>query len=114
MDSTLGITGYALLSGALVAISRRRIRFINRILTLSWLRMAGKCSYEYLRLSFLHLPHAPRRYPPPWMVDPFNLSGKGSAAPAPGGSGGICCGDIERRVIWRTPFLRLKKYFKTA
>lgn len=42
---TLGITGFALLSGTVVAISQHHIPFIQRILTLRWLRLAGKYSY---------------------------------------------------------------------
>ena len=42
---TLGITGFALLSGAIVALSQHHIPFIQRMLTLRWLRIAGKYSY---------------------------------------------------------------------
>ena len=43
--TTLGITGFALLSGALVAISPYHIKWIDHVLTLRWLRAAGKYSY---------------------------------------------------------------------
>jgi hypothetical protein len=36
--TTLGITGFALLSGALVAISPYHIKWIDRVLTMRWLR----------------------------------------------------------------------------
>jgi peptidoglycan/LPS O-acetylase OafA/YrhL len=42
---TFGITGFALLSGTVVALSQHYIPFIQRTLTLRWLRMAGKYSY---------------------------------------------------------------------
>jgi peptidoglycan/LPS O-acetylase OafA/YrhL len=42
---TLGITGFALLSGTVVAVSQHYIPLIQRILTLRWLRLAGKYSY---------------------------------------------------------------------
>jgi peptidoglycan/LPS O-acetylase OafA/YrhL len=42
---TFGITGFALLSGTVVALSQHHISFIQRMLTLRWLRMAGKYSY---------------------------------------------------------------------
>jgi peptidoglycan/LPS O-acetylase OafA/YrhL len=42
---TLGITGFALLSGTVVAVSQHHIPFVQAILTLRWLRTAGKCSY---------------------------------------------------------------------
>ncbi|MGA8272372.1 MAG: acyltransferase [Candidatus Sulfotelmatobacter sp.] len=43
--TTVGITGFALLSGALVAIAPHQIKFINRVLNLGWLRLTGKYSY---------------------------------------------------------------------
>lgn len=42
---TFGITGFALLSGAMVALSQHHIPSIQHALTLGWLRMAGKYSY---------------------------------------------------------------------
>lgn len=43
--TTVGISGFALLSAALVAVSQHHIPFIQRVLTLGWLRMMGKYSY---------------------------------------------------------------------
>jgi peptidoglycan/LPS O-acetylase OafA/YrhL len=42
---TLGITGYALLSTALVAVSQHKIPFVQNVLTLRWLQLTGKYSY---------------------------------------------------------------------
>ncbi len=42
---TVGITGFALLSGALVAVSQHHIPFMQRILTYPPLRIMGKYSY---------------------------------------------------------------------
>jgi len=42
---TISITGYALLSTALVAISQHKLPFVQRVLTLKWLQLAGKYSY---------------------------------------------------------------------
>ncbi|MGD0789852.1 MAG: hypothetical protein ABR898_17900, partial [Terracidiphilus sp.] len=42
---TIGITGYALLSTALVAISQRKLPLVQKVLTLKWLERAGKYSY---------------------------------------------------------------------
>lgn len=39
------MTGFALLSGALVAVSQHRIRPIDTVLTQRWLRAMGKYSY---------------------------------------------------------------------
>jgi|SRR5580658_151660 peptidoglycan/LPS O-acetylase OafA/YrhL len=55
--TTLGITGFALLSGALVAISPYHIKWIDHVLTMSWLRAAGKYSYGiYVYHLFIFLP----------------------------------------------------------
>jgi peptidoglycan/LPS O-acetylase OafA/YrhL len=55
--TTLGITGFALLSGALVAISPYHIKWIDQVLTMSWLRAAGKYSYGiYVYHLFIFLP----------------------------------------------------------
>ena len=43
--TTLGITGFALLSAAVVAVSQHQIPSINRKLTMGWLRAIGKYSY---------------------------------------------------------------------
>jgi peptidoglycan/LPS O-acetylase OafA/YrhL len=42
---TIGITGYALLSTALVAISQHKLPFVQKVLTLKWMLLAGKYSY---------------------------------------------------------------------
>jgi peptidoglycan/LPS O-acetylase OafA/YrhL len=42
---TIGITGYALLSTALVAISQHKLPLVQKVLTLKWLERAGKYSY---------------------------------------------------------------------
>ena len=55
--TTLGITGFALLSGSLVAISPYHIKWINQVLTMAWLRAAGKYSYGmYVYHLFIFLP----------------------------------------------------------
>ena len=43
--TTIGITGFALLSVALVAISQHHVPSVQRVLTLNWLRLLGKYSY---------------------------------------------------------------------
>ncbi len=43
--TTLGITGFALLSAAIVAASQHHFPALDRILTMSWLRVLGKYSY---------------------------------------------------------------------
>jgi peptidoglycan/LPS O-acetylase OafA/YrhL len=54
---TWGITGFALLSGALVGISQHKIWWIQRILSLKWLRAAGKYSYGmYVYHLFIFIP----------------------------------------------------------
>ena len=54
---TLGITGYALLSGSLVALSQHRLRPIQGFLTHPILRQFGKYSYGiYVYHLFLFLP----------------------------------------------------------
>lgn len=42
---TIGVLGFALLSTALVAISQHQLPVVQRILTMKWLRLAGKYSY---------------------------------------------------------------------
>lgn len=55
--TTLGITGFAFLSSALVAVSRYHIKSINHVLTLGWLQAAGKYSYGmYVYHLFIFLP----------------------------------------------------------
>ncbi|MGC2448217.1 MAG: acyltransferase [Candidatus Sulfotelmatobacter sp.] len=55
--TTLGITGFALLSGALVAVSPYRLKSVNYVLNLRWLRAAGKYSYGmYVYHLFIFLP----------------------------------------------------------
>jgi peptidoglycan/LPS O-acetylase OafA/YrhL len=43
--TTIGITGFALLSASLVAVSQHHIPFVHRILTSNWLRTVGRYSY---------------------------------------------------------------------
>jgi peptidoglycan/LPS O-acetylase OafA/YrhL len=55
--TTLGITGFALLAGSLVAVSQHRVGFIDRILTLRWLQTVGKYSYGmYVYQLFIFIP----------------------------------------------------------
>jgi peptidoglycan/LPS O-acetylase OafA/YrhL len=55
--TTLGITGFALLSAALVAVSPYHLKVIDRVLNLRWLRAAGKYSYGmYVYHLFIFLP----------------------------------------------------------
>jgi peptidoglycan/LPS O-acetylase OafA/YrhL len=55
--TTLGITGFALLSGSLVAVSQHRVSVIDRILTLNWLQTIGKYSYGmYVYQLFIFIP----------------------------------------------------------
>ena len=42
---TIGITGFALLSGALVGLSQHRFEAVTKALSPSWLRTFGKYSY---------------------------------------------------------------------
>ena len=42
---TIGVTGFSLLSGGLLALSQHRIRWLLRILDAKWLRITGKYSY---------------------------------------------------------------------
>lgn len=42
---TIGITGFALVMGAFLALSQHRIPWLHRVLTLGWLRTTGKYSY---------------------------------------------------------------------
>jgi peptidoglycan/LPS O-acetylase OafA/YrhL len=55
--TTLGITGFALISAALVAVSPYHLKSINHVLTLGWLQAAGKYSYGiYVYHLFIFLP----------------------------------------------------------
>lgn len=55
--TTLGITGFALLAGSLVAVSQHRLRGIDQILTQKWLQATGKYSYGiYVYQLFIFLP----------------------------------------------------------
>jgi peptidoglycan/LPS O-acetylase OafA/YrhL len=63
---TVGITGFALLSGSLVAISQHHVPFVQRILTISPLRTMGKYSYGlyvYHLLVFIPSSSLISRYP---------------------------------------------------
>ena len=42
---TIGITGFALMAGGLLALSQHPIQWLHRILTMNWLRTTGKYSY---------------------------------------------------------------------
>ena len=42
---TIGVTGFALVMGAFLALSQHPIAWLHRILTLGWLRTTGKYSY---------------------------------------------------------------------
>lgn len=55
--TTIGITAFALLSAALVALSQYRLSFLQRVLTLKGLRVVGKYSYGmYMYHLLLLLP----------------------------------------------------------
>jgi len=55
--TTFGISGFALLSGALVAVSQHHLGSIDRVLTIHSLRWAGKYSYGiYVYHLFIFLP----------------------------------------------------------
>jgi len=63
---TIGITGFALLSGAMVALSQHHIAPIQKILALSWLRSLGKYSYGiyvYHLFVFISLSRVISRHP---------------------------------------------------
>jgi peptidoglycan/LPS O-acetylase OafA/YrhL len=50
---TIGITGFALLCGGLLALSQSSIAWLNAILTMRWLRTVGKYSYG---MYIYHIP----------------------------------------------------------
>ncbi|HZC44351.1 MAG TPA: acyltransferase [Acidobacteriaceae bacterium] len=50
---TIGITGFSLLSGGLLAMSQQRIVWLGRILKAQWLRTVGKYSYG---MYIYHIP----------------------------------------------------------
>lgn len=50
---TIGITGFALMAGGLLALSQHPILWLHRILTMSWLRTTGKYSYG---MYIYHIP----------------------------------------------------------
>ena len=58
---TIGITGFALVMGAFLALSQHPIAWLHRLLTLSWLRTTGKYSYGMyiyhvpIYLAFKHI-----------------------------------------------------------
>jgi peptidoglycan/LPS O-acetylase OafA/YrhL len=65
---TIGITGFALLSTALVVISQHKIPFVQRVLAFRWLQLAGKYSYGmyvyhlFLIFAIRHCLGAPASY----------------------------------------------------
>jgi len=114
---TISITGYALLSTALVAISQHKIPFVQYLLTLKWLQLAGKYSYG-MYVYHLFLVFAIRRY----LVTPSSFepeSGIHFSFPVK-----ILAMMMEAIVIFlvakvsydlfEARFLGLKKYFKPA
>lgn len=50
---TIGITGFSLLMGGLLAMSQQPIRWLRRVLTAGWLRVTGKYSYG---MYIYHIP----------------------------------------------------------
>ncbi|HEV2274953.1 MAG TPA: acyltransferase family protein, partial [Acidobacteriaceae bacterium] len=50
---TIGVTGFALLSGGLIGLSQHRIQGLRRVLDMGWLRATGKYSYG---MYVYHLP----------------------------------------------------------
>ena len=50
---TIGITGFALMAGGLLALSQHPILWLHRILTVPWLRTTGKYSYG---MYIYHIP----------------------------------------------------------
>jgi peptidoglycan/LPS O-acetylase OafA/YrhL len=108
---TFGITGFALLSAAIVAISQHRIFFIHRALTLSWLRMAGKYSYGiYVYHLFIFLSLRP-------VMLRLGSSGQFNF---PEQLVSLLCEMLAAVLIaklsydlYEARFLRLKRYFKT-
>jgi len=110
---TFGITGYALLAGALVAISQHHIPFLQRILTQGWLRAFGKYSYG-IYVYHLFLMVATANY----LDDPAHASLHFSLA------GGILLllGEIAAVFAFaalsfhllEAPILRLKRHFNPA
>ena len=112
---TIGITGYSLLSTAIVAISQHKLPYVQKVLTLKWMRLAGKYSYG-MYVYHLFIVFAIRHY----------LIGFMSLGPDLGIRFGfpvkILAMMIEMVVVYfvakvsydlyETRFLRLKKYFK--
>jgi peptidoglycan/LPS O-acetylase OafA/YrhL len=114
---TIGITGFALVSTALVAISQHKLPLVQKVLTFKWLQLAGKYSYG-MYVYHLFIIFAIRHY----------LVGLVSLGPDLGIRFGfpvkILAMMIEIFVVYliakvsydlyEARFLRLKKYFKPA
>jgi peptidoglycan/LPS O-acetylase OafA/YrhL len=114
---TIGVTGFALLSTALVAISQHKFPLVQGVLTLKWLQLAGKYSYG-MYVYHLFIVFAIRHFllsrvsPGPGLGIRFGLPVK------------ILAMLLEIFVVYlfakisydlyEARFLRLKKYFKPA
>jgi peptidoglycan/LPS O-acetylase OafA/YrhL len=114
---TIGVTGYALLSATLVALSQRKILIVQNLLTLQWLRLAGKYSYG-MYVYHLFLVFAFRRYlaapssPGPGLGIHFGILVKCLAMIIE-----IICVFVLAKASYdliEARFLRLKKYFNPA
>jgi peptidoglycan/LPS O-acetylase OafA/YrhL len=115
--ATVGITAFALLSTALVAVSQHKISFITRLLTLRWLQLSGKYSYGayvyhlILIFAFRHYLIA-RLTLRPGLGIHFGILAKCLA-----GVVEIVCVFLLAKAsydLFETPFLRLKTRFKAA
>jgi peptidoglycan/LPS O-acetylase OafA/YrhL len=112
---TIGVTGFALLSTALVAISQHKFPLVQKVLTLKWLQLAGKYSYG-MYVYHLFLIFAIRHY----------LIGLLSLGPDFGIRFGLPAKILAMMIevvvvylvakvsydLYEARFLRLKKYFK--
>jgi peptidoglycan/LPS O-acetylase OafA/YrhL len=114
---TVGVTGVALLSTALVAVSQHKISFLQRLLSLRWLQLSGKYSYGayvYHLILILGLRHyvIARLALKPGLGIPFGILAKCLAALIE-----IICVFLLAKAsydLFETPFLRLKSRFKAA